>query len=45
MFQSSQNFNVKSYIDIKYSGKDIYIAFCDEGTLYIYPRDEVLTYG
>lgn len=28
-------------IDVKYSGKDIYIAFCDEGTWYLYPHDEV----
>lgn len=28
-------------IDIKYSGKDIYIAFCDAGTWFLYPHDEV----
>lgn len=28
-------------IDTKYSGKDIYIAFCDAGTWYLYPHDEV----
>lgn len=28
-------------IDTKYSGKDIYIAFCDGGTWYLYPHDEV----
>jgi hypothetical protein len=26
-------------IDLKYSGKDIYIAFCAEGTWYLYPHD------
>ncbi|MBT1538331.1 hypothetical protein B7R78_0014770 [Ralstonia solanacearum] len=28
-------------IDMKYSGKDIYIAFCDADTWYIYAHDEV----
>jgi hypothetical protein len=28
-------------IDLKYSDKDIYIAFCSEGTWYLYPHDEV----
>jgi hypothetical protein len=28
-------------IDMKYSGKDIYIAFCSEGTWYLYPHDDV----
>jgi hypothetical protein len=28
-------------IDLKYSGKDIYIAFCAESTWYLYPHDEV----
>lgn len=28
-------------IDVKYCGKDIYIAFCDAGTWYLYPHDEV----
>jgi len=27
--------------DVKYSGKDIHIAFCAEGTWYLYPHDEV----
>ncbi|MHA6828325.1 hypothetical protein ACQUJV_19145 [Ralstonia pseudosolanacearum] len=28
-------------IDMKYSGKDIYIAFCDADTWYLYAHDEV----
>ncbi len=28
-------------IDMKYSGKGIHIAFCNEGTWYLYPHDEV----
>ena len=28
-------------IDKRYSGKDIHIAFCDEGTWYLYPHDAV----
>jgi hypothetical protein len=30
-------------IDKKYYGKDIYIAFCDEGTWYLYRHDEVMS--
>jgi hypothetical protein len=28
-------------IDVKYSGKNIYVAFCALGTWYLYPHDEV----
>jgi hypothetical protein len=28
-------------IDMKYSGKNIYVAFCSLGTWYLYPHDEV----
>ena len=28
-------------VDQKYAGKDIYIAFCSEGTWYLYPHDQV----
>ena len=28
-------------VDQKYSGKGIHIAFCEEGTWYLYPHDQV----
>ncbi len=28
-------------VDQKYSGKDIHIAFCEDGQWYLYPHDEV----